>query len=191
MIRLMLAALAGSVMMAGCTASGAQTRTYVGQVTEVDTSGVCIGGPKASGECFVKDEVTERLRVNDCVSVTYALESRERGPYRAEKVLAADRDSHPLECPGALPADTAAASWSLAPGQQVGPTSKQLDVLVTRVGCNSGVTGKVEEPEVEVKSDRVIVTFTVTPENLDLPTARATQRCRSCSRFRSRWAPAR
>ena len=36
-------------------------------------------------------------------------------------------------------------------------------MLVTRVGCNSGVTGKVEEPEVEVKSDRVIVTFVVSP----------------------------
>lgn len=64
---------------------------------------------------------------------------------------------------GALPGSTADASWTLAPGQEVGPTSKQLEVLVTRVGCNSGVTGEVEEPEVEVKSDRVIVTFVVTP----------------------------
>ena len=64
---------------------------------------------------------------------------------------------------GALPGGTADASWTLAPGQEVGPTSEQLQVLVTRVGCNSGVTGKVEEPEVEVKSDRVIVTFVVSP----------------------------
>lgn len=63
----------------------------------------------------------------------------------------------------ALPVDTADASWTLAPGQEVGPTSTQLQVLVTRVGCNSGVTGEVEEPEVEVKSDRVVVTFVVTP----------------------------
>lgn len=64
---------------------------------------------------------------------------------------------------GVLPGDTADASWKVAPEQEVGPTSKQLEVLVTRVGCNSGVTGEVEEPEVEVKSDRVIVTFVVTP----------------------------
>ena len=64
---------------------------------------------------------------------------------------------------GALPGDTAAASWKIAPGEEVGPTSKQLQVLVTRVGCNSGVTGNVEEPEIEVNSDRVIVTFVVTP----------------------------
>ena len=50
-----------------------------------------------------------------------------------------------------MPGDTADASWNLAPGQEIGPTSKELEVLVTRVGCNSGVTGKVEEPEVQVK----------------------------------------
>ncbi len=62
-----------------------------------------------------------------------------------------------------MPGDTADASWALAAGQAVGPTSRQLQVLVTRVGCNSGVTGEVEEPNVEVRSDRVIVTFAVTP----------------------------
>ena len=64
---------------------------------------------------------------------------------------------------GALSGDTAAAFWTLAPGQGVGPASRQLQVLVTRVGCNSGVTGEVQEPEVELKSNRVIVTFVVTP----------------------------
>lgn len=67
---------------------------------------------------------------------------------------------------GALPGSTAAASWTLAPGQAVAPTTKQLEVLVTRVGCNSGVTGEVEEPEIDVRSDRVIVTFVVTPGEL-------------------------
>lgn len=64
---------------------------------------------------------------------------------------------------GALPGATADASWKLAPDQDVGPTSKQLDLLVTRVGCNSGVTGEVQEPKIEVKSDRIIVTFMVSP----------------------------
>lgn len=99
MTRLLLAALAGSLVLAGCARSDAQTRTYVGQVTEVDTHTVCIGGPEASGECFVKDQVTERLRVGDCVSVTYAPEPPEPGPYRAKKVSAVDVDSHRSECP--------------------------------------------------------------------------------------------
>ena len=160
MTRLLVAALVGSVMIAGCTRSGAQTRTYVGPVTEVDTHTVCIGGPEASGECFVKDQVTERLRVNDCVSVTYAPEPRRLRPYRAQRVSAA---AVLLGGCGALPGETADASWTLAPGQEVGPTSKQLEVLVTRVGCSSGVTGTVKEPEIEVKRDRVIVTFVVAP----------------------------
>ena len=63
----------------------------------------------------------------------------------------------------APPVDTAAASWALAPGQEVGPDSSLLDVLVTRVGCNSGVTGHVEEPDVVLEDDRVVVTFVVTP----------------------------
>ena len=99
MVRLLCAALAGSVMIAGCTRSSAETRTYVGQVTEVGTSGVCIGGPEASGECFLKDQLTERLLVNDCVSVTYTPGPRRLGPSRATKVSAAHRDSHPLDCP--------------------------------------------------------------------------------------------
>ena len=100
MVRLLCAALAGWVMIAGCTRSGAETRTYVGQVTEVDDSGVCIGGPEAWGQCFVTDQVTERLRVNDCVRVTYAPDPKRLGPSRATKVSAVDRDAHPLECPG-------------------------------------------------------------------------------------------
>ena len=86
MVRLLCVALAGSVMIAGCTRSGAERRTYVGQVTEVDVSGVCIGGPAASGECFVRVQVTERLRVNDCVSVTYTPDARSLAPSRATTV---------------------------------------------------------------------------------------------------------
>src|SRR5918993_2589158 len=99
MVRLLVAALVGSVMIAGCTRSGTQTRTYVGQVTEVDTHTVCIGGPEASGECFIKDQITERLRVNDCVSVTYTPEPGNVALSRANKVVAAEPASHQVECP--------------------------------------------------------------------------------------------
>ena len=117
MIRLVFAALAGSVMIAGCSASSADANLRRAS-SRGRYSGVCIGGPKVSAECFLNDQVTERLGVNDCVSVTYASESRELGPYRAKEVLAAPRDSHPLVCAGALPADTAAASWTLPPGKK-------------------------------------------------------------------------
>ncbi len=100
MVRLLCAALAISVMIAGCARTPVEVRTFVGPVTEVDASGVCIGGPEASGECFVKDQVTGRLRVNDCVSVTYAPDPGKLGASRAIKVSPADRDSHPSECPG-------------------------------------------------------------------------------------------
>lgn len=62
-----------------------------------------------------------------------------------------------------MPGDSADASWTLGPEQEVGPNSRQLHVLVTRVGCNGGVTGRVEEPEIKVETGRVIVTFVVTP----------------------------
>ena len=99
MVRLLWAVLAGSVMVAGCARHGEETRTYVGQVTEVHARTVCVGAPEAKGECFIKDQVTERLRVKDCVSVTYTPEPGGVTPSRAEKVVAADRASHQVECP--------------------------------------------------------------------------------------------
>lgn len=99
MVRILSAVLAGAVILAGCARPGAETRTYVGQVTEVDARTVCVGAPEAKGECFIKDQVTERLSVKDCVSVTYTPEPGNVAPSRAHKVGAADRASHQVECP--------------------------------------------------------------------------------------------
>lgn len=99
MVRLLWAVLAGSVMVAGCARPGAEPRTYVGQVTEVHARTVCVGAPEAKGECFIKDRVTERLRVKDCVSITYTPEPGKVAPSLAKKVVAADRASHQVECP--------------------------------------------------------------------------------------------
>ncbi len=99
MVRLLWAVFAGSVMVAGCARPGAETRTYVGQVTEVEANTVCVGAPEAKGECFIKDQVTERLRVKDCVSVTYTPDPGNVAPSRATNVVAADRSSHQVECP--------------------------------------------------------------------------------------------
>ena len=60
-------------------------------------------------------------------------------------------------------ADTANAEWRLAPDQDLGPGSRAIDVLVTRTGCNSGVTGDPQPPEVAYEADRVVITFEVSP----------------------------
>ena len=68
----------------------------------------------------------------------------------------------PAAC-GALPGSTASAVWNLAPGQDLDARTTTVDVLVTRVGCNSGVTGTVVKPEIQLEDDRVIVAFSVQP----------------------------
>jgi hypothetical protein len=98
-VRVLVGTIFGAVLLAGCGASGSQPRTYVGQVTEVRDRTVCIGGPKADGECFAKDGLTHGLRVNDCVRVTYAQDSQEQGLYIAEEVTGVQASQHAVECP--------------------------------------------------------------------------------------------
>ena len=64
---------------------------------------------------------------------------------------------------GCLGGDRAVASWELAPGQSLGPESTTFTALVTRVSCNNGVTGSVNEPGLGIGDDAVVVTFTVSP----------------------------
>jgi heat shock protein HslJ len=58
---------------------------------------------------------------------------------------------------------TAAAVWTVAPDQDLNAEASEITVLVTRLGCNSGVTGGVAEPDVRLEDDRVVLTFTVRP----------------------------
>lgn len=55
------------------------------------------------------------------------------------------------------------AIWSLAPGQDLNQDSTEFTALVTRLGCNSGVTGQVMGPGVVITGSRVVVSFTVPP----------------------------
>lgn len=50
----------------------------------------------------------------------------------------------------------------VAVGRRVSESTR-IDVLVSRMGCNSGVTGEVLEPEVEESADEVVVRFRVSP----------------------------
>jgi hypothetical protein len=84
--------------LAGCGVAGPESRTFVGPVTVVDSDTVCIGGPDASGECFVRDQMTKNLRVSDCVRVTYALHDSP-GPSTASKIQPLDAATHAVDCP--------------------------------------------------------------------------------------------
>lgn len=53
------------------------------------------------------------------------------------------------------------ATWTLAPGQTIEAETRTFTVLVTRSGCNGGVTGAVNDPTIEMTDDTVALTFTV------------------------------
>ncbi len=57
----------------------------------------------------------------------------------------------------------AAATWDLAPDQSLDAETTTFTALVTRLDCNSGITGEVNEPEIEFTDSEVVITFTVSP----------------------------
>jgi hypothetical protein len=66
---------------------------------------------------------------------------------------------------GAFRDDSASATWVLAPNQDhLNATTSAFDVLVTRTGCNGGLTGDVLPPKVERRNGQVVLTFTVEPD---------------------------
>lgn len=93
-----LAATFVVVAMAGCGVAGPRPRTYVGPVTVVSRHSVCIGGPDASGACFVKDRMTKGLRVSDCLRVTYT-PGESAGYETPTEIEHLDAASHQDDCP--------------------------------------------------------------------------------------------
>jgi hypothetical protein len=59
--------------------------------------------------------------------------------------------------------DAAAATWDLAKDQTLDSATTAFAVDVTRLGCNSGETGTVNDPDIEVTDTQVVITFTVSP----------------------------
>lgn len=57
----------------------------------------------------------------------------------------------------------AAAVWDVAPEQSLDANTTTFTALVHRVGCNSGVTGDVNDPAIEAGDDQLVITFTVSP----------------------------
>lgn len=66
-------------------------------------------------------------------------------------------------CAGGVADGIAIAVWELDPEQSLGAESTGFTALVTRLGCNSGVTGEVQEPEIVVTDAELVITFEVTP----------------------------
>lgn len=72
--------------------------------------------------------------------------------------------------PTGSPADEArvvgdAAVWILRPGSSIDSSSTTFTALVSRLACNSGVTGQVQAPSIHMSESEVVVTFSVAPKD--------------------------
>ncbi|MGJ9412366.1 hypothetical protein ACHAAC_06615 [Aeromicrobium sp. CF4.19] len=65
----------------------------------------------------------------------------------------------PGERSGASP-----AVWKLADRGSLQASTRSVDVLVARIDCNSGLTGKVLEPHVLRDDTEIVITFEVSPK---------------------------
>lgn len=54
-----------------------------------------------------------------------------------------------------------AAVWFPAPGSAIESSTTTFAVLVSRLGCNNGTTGRVQTPEIVSNESEVVITFTV------------------------------
>lgn len=59
--------------------------------------------------------------------------------------------------------DAADATWNLAPNQTLDGQTTSFIADVSRVGCNSGETGSVNDPDITVEDARIVIAFTVSP----------------------------
>ena len=84
------------------------------------------------------------------------------------------------------PDDRAAAVWTVAPGQDIDAGTLELTVLVSRLGCNNGVTGEVQEPDVERQDDQLVLHSPSSRVRRPRRPARATKRFPTKSRCWSR-----
>lgn len=81
-------------------------------------------------------------------------------------MLSACADPEPSDATSQAPAvDGAPAVWELQADQQLTASSTGFAVLVSRLDCNSGVTGEVLTPDVEIGDAEIVVTFEVAPDD--------------------------
>ena len=58
-----------------------------------------------------------------------------------------------------LPDRDTEASWRVDEADPPSAVSSSFVALVQRVGCNSGITGELDEPTIEVDADQIVITF--------------------------------
>jgi hypothetical protein len=59
--------------------------------------------------------------------------------------------------------DRAFAVWQLSPEQSLTEGATVYIAVVSRLGCNGGVTGSVNSPDIDISEAEVVVTFFVSP----------------------------
>ena len=69
----------------------------------------------------------------------------------------------PFVSPSTNPAQAGAdaAVWSASPEAAPSTTAESFIAQVTRLGCNDGITGQLNAPDVQLSQTRIVVTFTV------------------------------
>ena len=93
--------------------------------------------------------------------IDLAFEVDEAGPTATQPQTEPSPADTPQAPPPVAQGDT--ATWVLLDPAAVGPESTELTVGVTRLGCASGVTGAVLDPQVEITDEQVVVTIDVDP----------------------------
>ena len=84
-------------------------------------------------------------------------------PRRAMRACAMVAVSVVLSSGCSLFNDEAEATWDLSKGQAPDSDTTAFTVEVTRLGCNSGETGTVNDPDIKMTDTQVVITFTVSP----------------------------
>lgn len=57
------------------------------------------------------------------------------------------------------------ATWRLADGETLTRDTTTFTALVSRLDCNNGVTGEVNDPVLDETDEDVVITFTVSPDD--------------------------
>ena len=84
-------------------------------------------------------------------------------------------DLKPSRRSGGISGEAAPGVWELDPAQPAPRTATSVTALVTRLGCNGGVTGEVVRPHVEMTASQIVVTFQVTPRDPEAATCPSNQ----------------
>lgn len=101
-----------------------------------------------------------------CVAVTgaAAVVRHAGGGEEQDEVATGPDVSVTTPAPPSAPEPGDPATWRIDPGALPSPTASTFTVLVTRIDCHSGETGRVLRPGLALDEEKIVVTFTVEAE---------------------------